>query len=123
MQLDEVMWNTMQYSIGKAYCECENKCFVRKDSFTLESISKSNRFTSAGSENGADCWNGHEPELKTWIVKSTTNTEIRTKNIQYYKQWNNNDNNNNNDDDNSNNNSDNNSNNNKWTNHRRSYLF
>ena len=27
--------------------------------------------TSAGNENGADCWKGQDPELRTWIEKST----------------------------------------------------
>ena len=28
-------------------------------------------FTSCGKINGQLCWNGHEPELNTWILKST----------------------------------------------------
>lgn len=35
--------------------------------------------TSAGRENGADCWKGHDPELRTWIEKSTEDTKTTTK--------------------------------------------
>ena len=37
----------------------------------VKGLNSKNICTSAGNENGADCWKGQDPELRTWIEKST----------------------------------------------------
>lgn len=39
--------------------------------WALGELSQNNLFTSWGSAKVKDCWKGHDPELKTWILKST----------------------------------------------------
>lgn len=64
-------WNQKLISYMKE-ANCINSLLIkmtRKFTKNIQVIGQG--LTSAGRENGTDCWKGHDPELRTWIEKST----------------------------------------------------